>query len=362
MDIATSEPDELAERLAMIRQSAETLLEREGGVKRARKLRFNEAGSFDHGAWRRMCATGWTGLRVASEFGGAGLGLQEVCAVAEQLGRKLAPEPFCQSVMCAPLLAPDSLPGFLDGTQVVLPAWQERVNDIVPVGDAQITSNRISGRKIMVLGASQADMFLVTTRQGLALVARDSGGLSLERISTQDGGQFGTLVLSDVAPVLAWQPAIGCLEAALDDATLATCAYLLGAMESAFELTLEYIKTRAQFGQAIGAFQAVQHRAADMHIQLSLARASLESAAAVLDRGCPDDFRAATVSRAKARLSEASVYVTKEAIQLHGAIGYTDEYDVGLFLRKVLTLANFHGSAHVHRQRFARLYPEDQDE
>jgi alkylation response protein AidB-like acyl-CoA dehydrogenase len=169
----------------------------------------------------------------------------------------------------------------------------------------------------------------------------------------QDGGHVGSVapdprngrrLAADIAAPLS---------RALDEAALATAACLLGVMERAFAMTLDYLRTRRQFGRAIGSFQALQHRAVDLRIQLALTRASVEAAAATLDDPAePAAARQAAVSRAKARAAEAALRVTREAVQLHGAIGYTDEYDVGLCLRKAMAQANAFGSAALHRRRF----------
>ena len=153
------------------------------------------------------------------------------------------------------------------------------------------------------------------------------------------------------------------LDAALDEAALATSAYLLGVMQRAFEITLDYLRIRRQFDRPIGSFQALQHRCADMKIQIELTRASVASAAMALDAVQHDpsagaDIRRAKVSAAKARASDAAMLVTREAIQMHGAIGYTDEADIGLFLRKSMTLAGLYGSAAVHRRRYASFARE----
>jgi alkylation response protein AidB-like acyl-CoA dehydrogenase len=144
---------------------------------------------------------------------------------------------------------------------------------------------------------------------------------------------------------------------AFDEATLATAAYLLGVMSRAFEITLDYLRVRKQFDKPIGSFQALQHRATDLKIQIELTRASVTAAARILDNGPAGGRASAAVSQAKHRASEAVMLVTRESIQLHGAIGYTDESDIGLFIRKAMTLANSFGSARAHRARYARFAP-----
>ena len=132
-------------------------------------------------------------------------------------------------------------------------------------------------------------------------------------------------------------------------------AELAGVMDRALEMTLDYLKTRVQFGKPIGAFQALQHRAVDLYIHKELANAVLNEALALLDRGPDAAARAALASRVKARCSDAALKITRETIQLHGAIGFTDEYDAGLYLKRALTLAAWLGHPVWHRRRYARL-------
>ncbi|MGH7071448.1 MAG: acyl-CoA dehydrogenase family protein, partial [Acetobacteraceae bacterium] len=168
---------------------------------------------------------------------------------------------------------------------------------------------------------------------------------------------FGTLSL-DRAPATLVP---GDFARPLEEAILATAAYLLGLSRSAFAITLDYMATRAQFGRPIAAFQALRHRVADLKIQWELMRASIRAAAATLDRETNLALGRAAVSRAKARAADASLLITRQAIQLHGGIGYTDEADIGLFLRKAMVQINLYGSAALHRSRYAALAPEEQD-
>jgi alkylation response protein AidB-like acyl-CoA dehydrogenase len=352
-----SAAEDRADSIRMIRDSAAAVAPPGGDLKRIRALRFAEPG-FDREVWRQMCRMGWTGLRVAETEGGAGLGMREFCAVAEELGAGLVPEPLIACALAASALQGTTLAALLSGDRVILPAWQERANSLEPAADTTLHDGRLFGRKLFVLMAAGADAFLVSAREGMAIVERDAPRLSVVLERTQDGGNFGTLSFSDTpaTPVPG-----GRVAAALDEASLATAAYLLGVMRRAFAMTLDYLKTRRQFGKPIGSFQALQHRAADLKIQLELTRASVESAAATLDATTAPVEREAAVSRAKARAADAALLVTRQAVQLHGGIAYTDEYDVGLFLRKAMVLANLYGSAALHRARFAATAPLDSD-
>ncbi|HKA81700.1 MAG TPA: acyl-CoA dehydrogenase family protein [Xanthobacteraceae bacterium] len=346
--------EEQTERIRMIRDSAGAIAMPDD-LKRIRALRYREPG-FDRAVWRQMCELGWTALRVPEAAGGSGLGMREYCALAEECGASLLPEPLISCSFAARVLAGAELARLIAGDMIIIPAWQERANSLALHGDTTLRDGRLSGRKVFVPMALGADAFLVSTDRGLALVAADAVLLKIDR--TQDGGHYGTLTFHD-APAKA---VAGDLTEAIEEATLATSAYLLGVMERAFAITLTYLKTRQQFGKPIGSFQALAHRAADLKIQVALTRASVEAAAATLDTSSVTALRRAAVSRAKARASDAAMRITREAIQMHGGIGYTDEYDVGLYLRKAMVLANLFGSATLHRARYAELATEDDDE
>ena len=347
--------EERFENIRMIRDSAATFAPA-GELERVRGLRYQERG-FDAEVWREIAGNGWVGLSLAEDKGGAGLGMAEYCALLEVLGAALLPEPFVPAVLAARVLGGEPLAAQLSGDKLLLPALEEQVECVLTAQEAtQFKAGRVSGRKINIPMAAGADGFLVTTPQGLALVDARADGVELRVLGTQDGGHFGTLTLRG-APAQLLALDADALADALDEASLGTAAYLLGAAEQAFNLTLDYLRTRKQFGQAIGSFQTLQHRAVDLKLQLSLWRASLDAAAAVCDACAPVAQRRAAVSRAKARAADASLLVTREAIQLHGAIGYTDECDVGLYLRKAMTLANLFGSSAQHRRRYDACMP-----
>ncbi len=345
------------EHIQMLKDSAAGIAPRKGDLKRIRALRFTEPG-FDRATWRKMCDMGWLGLRVSEDAGGSGLGVRELCGLAEELGAGLVPEPLIPAAMAAVLLPADHLPGLLSGERIMLPAWQEQVNSLALTGATVLRDDRLHGRKLFVPMAAGADAFLVTVPGGLALVERDAPGVHLEIHQTQDGGNFGTLIF-DNAPA---EPIEGDATDALEQTIMATAAYLLGLMDRAFAITLDYMKTREQFGHKIGSFQALQHRAADMQVQLSLTRAVVKSAAMAMDHARRQEERQAAVSRAKVRASDAAMMVTRTCIQLHGGVGYTDAYDIGLYLRKAMVLVPLYGSPSAHRARFRRVAPETVDE
>lgn len=349
-----ADADDGVDAVDLIRES--TLAVTAGDLKRIRALRFTTPG-FDRSVWQTMGEMGWLGLRLPASMGGSGLRMKEYCALAEQLGRALVPEPLIPGVLAASLLPPSLLPRVLSGDRIVLPAWQEKPNSLDFTGSTTFRNGKVNGRKVLIPMAAGADQFLVSTRDGLVLVDRDAGGVTCSAATTQDGGHYGTVVFDD-CPAVAAAGNERHGPAALDEAILATAAYLLGVMEHAFEIALEYVKTRAQFGRKLSGFQALQHRAVDLKIQISLSRASIDSAAALLASDAGPDAKSMAVSRAKARAADAALLVARQSVQLHGAIGYTDEADPGLFLRKAMVIGNLFGSAALHRKRYASLAPE----
>jgi alkylation response protein AidB-like acyl-CoA dehydrogenase len=352
-----SAAEDRSESLRMIRDSAAGLAPRTGDLRRIRALRFTEPG-FDRAVWRQMCEMGWPGLLVSEHRGGSGLGVQEFCALTEELGASLVPEPLIQATFAAMLLPEDHLGLVLSGERIVLPAWQEKPHSIALTGDCALTDGKLNGRKMFVSMAAGADAFLVTVPGGLALVERDARGVHVVSTPAQDGGNFATVTFDGAAAA----SISGDASEALEVAALATSAYLLGAMDRVFGITLEYLKTREQFGKKIGSFQALQHRSADLQIQLALTRAVVDAAARTMDRSKDVSARRAAVSRAKARASDAASIMTRGCIQLHGGIGYTDAADPGLFLRKMMVLAPMFGSAALHRARYQATAPDLDEE
>lgn len=342
-------PDEAEETIAMVRESAAGIANRQD-LNRVRALRFSLPG-FDRGVWSEMCAMGWTGLRVPEARGGAGLSLAAYCALAQELGAALTPEPLISAVLSAALLDDEWRERHIGGEKLVLPVWQESRDAAGPTNTLTVSGGKITGKRSHVLMAKGADAFLAIDTSGAWLVQADAPGVQVEVLETQDGGHYGVVSFNSAAA----QPMEAHAADAFADANVATSAYLLGMMDAALERTLDYLKTRVQFGKVIGSFQALQHRAVELKLQTELTRASVEDAARRWDRepGTPDSY--AAISRAKARAASAVMFVTRQAIQLHGGIGYSDEHDIGLYLRKAMVIAPQFGTAEFHKAKFRKL-------
>lgn len=328
-----------ADRIQMIRDSASAVVPADGNVARVRALRFGER-DFDVAVWREMAALGWPALLVGEEAGGAGLGMGEYAALAEAMGGGLIPEPFVSIAPIVATLDEDDRAAVIAGARMVLPALD---------GDVTERAGRLSGRCPGVISARAADAFVV--RSGEALWMVDADQLSVVSAAAQDGRSIGTLTLAG-APARRLASDDGLVAERL---TLGIAAELLGLGQRAFAITLDHLRTRQQFGRAIGSFQALQHRCANLLVQIELARAATDAAARAFDAGHDADAIRRTVSRAKARSADMALLATRQGIQLHGGIGFADESDIGLYLRRAMVLVNQGGSAGWHRKRYGLL-------
>ena len=368
-----------ADSIQAFRDSARDFLGRADPLKRLRKLRAASPG-FERDVWREIAEAGWLSILVPEERGGLGLGLREVAAIAEEVGRCLMPEPFVgagvQSV-AALCKAPESelrntlLEDVASGRVIAGLAWQERLGELEPVQIAANAAARgerilIDGKKQFVVPGSGADGWIVYAREagnpGLFWVPAAQSGIERSEERRIDGTALGTVSFASVAipsgnRLASGDAARAVVDYANDAARIAQGAELLGVARRALEITLEYLKTRVQFGKPIGSFQALQHRVVDAAMQAELGAACIADALDALDRGHLPIGAAA--SRIKARCADAAVSITRLSIQLHGAIGYTDEHDIGLYFKRALNLASWLGGVAAHRRRFFELQPRE---
>ena len=373
--------DVLTDEQEMVRDAARTYFVQDEGFSRAREQRGNRPG-YDVAVWREMAELGWFGLRIPEEYDGMGASFAEAVLLLEEAGRALAPEPLTAcSVLAAGVLAHSDnevlkeklLPRFVVGDWTPALAWQETgAGQNVQASSVRATrcgsEILLTGLKCFVAGGEAADAFIVSADTGegtgLYLVDRDAQGLALHSAPRVDGGFWGELSLDKVPVTQAAEVAGGMkgaelLERMLDEARLAVSAELVGLMSNALEISVEYIKVREQFGRPVGSFQALQHRAVDLFVLVELSRSVLMQATALFDKTEERSIRAAAASQAKARCSSAALEVAKGCIHLHGGIGYTDECDIGLFLKKAMVLSEWLGNAALHRRRYGEMAPRD---
>jgi acyl-CoA dehydrogenase len=377
MDLVRSEDQEL------IAKTAGDFVKQRSPIARVRELRdTDDAVGFSRALWKEMAELGWVGIALPESVGGAGLGFAELAVVLEELGRTLAPEPFLSTVLLAGqtlLLSGDAakqaawLPRVCKGEAVLALAQQEARGrwDLAHVetrAEASGAGFRLTGEKIQVLDGHVADAFVVAARTAggtrdasgitLFLVPKGAAGLGVTRQARVDGRNAALVRLDGVA--VAADAVVGgvgaghaLLTSAVDRATVGLCAEMLGGMQQAFALTVEHLKSRIQFGVPIGSFQALKHRAANVFIEIELAKSAVMAAARAVDAADPD--LAKLVSLAKARCSEAFLLAANEGVQMFGGVGMTDEYDIGFYLKRARAAELTFGDAAFHRARWATL-------
>jgi alkylation response protein AidB-like acyl-CoA dehydrogenase len=348
---------------------------------RVRKLRGTDPG-FDRQRWTAMAEQGWFSVLAAEADGGLGLGLDACCVIAGKLGYGLTPEPFAAAGVMAPLalarspnvvLRNTELAAVMAGEKLATVAFQGSNCDFDLSGASVKASPASDGHRLdgelRFIAPAAADAFIVAASTGngtlLAWVPRDSNGLAISSERAADGTLLGRIVLNNVAVsaatlLVAEDRGAALLAEVVDAGLLVTAAELCGMMDRMQEMTLEYLRTRQQFGKAIGSFQALQHRSVDLWMQKQLAHAAVNAAASNFS-AMPPEARSAAASAAKSRASDAALLIGKQSIQMHGAIGVTDEYDLGLYVNRSLVLSAWLGNGAMHRRRFGELAPENTD-
>jgi alkylation response protein AidB-like acyl-CoA dehydrogenase len=369
----------LTEEQTMIRDGAKAWVQEKSPVTAFRKLRDSRnADGFDRAMWRDMAAMGWTGILIPEEFGGTGLGYQTLGLVLEETGRTLTASPLISTALTATtalLLAGSDaqkqkyLPAIAEGKLIATLAVDEGPHHapekVALKGSKSGSGVTLNGRKTHVPDGNTADLVIVAARTGgqpgekggitLVLVDGNASGLTRETLHTADNRGYANLTFHNVeGDVLGtFDQGEGVLEATLDRARIGLTAEMLGHAAQSFDVTLDYLKTRVQFGQVIGTFQALQHRAAKMFTDLELARSCVEAALAAIDANANDVAQLASL--AKAKVGDLVHLVSNEMVQLHGGIGMTDAHDAGLYLKRARAQEAMFGSRSYHRERYATL-------
>ncbi len=368
----------LTEEQLMLRESAQTFLAEQSPVSRMRELRdaYDERG-YTPAVWKQMADLGWLGILLDEEHGGSAMGLAELGVVLLECGKVLAPEPLLSTLLLGAnairlsdneALHKDVLPAVAEGDRVVALALEES-GRFDPYGIATRVESgsggtRITGTKRHVLDGHVADQIVVVARasgdpgdrDGLALylVDADAKGVTITRTRRIDGRNVAEVEFEGVE--VGADRALGdadLLDRVIDQATVGLCAEMIGTTEEAFERTLTYLKDREQFGEKIGSFQALRHRAAEMFSEMEFARSLVLDALSAVDEDRED--ASVCVSAAKAQTSKAARLVGAEAIQMHGGIGMTDEEEIGLFFKRLKAAELSFGDATYHQRRFASL-------
>jgi len=363
----------------MLSKTAHEFIRERAPAARIRSLRDSrdEVG-FSRELWNEMAELGWLGLQIPEDYDGLGLGFFDLCVVLEQSGRELMPEPFVSTLLLGTqtlLLGGTEaqkkalLPGIAAGETLLTVGYEEASSPDDSSKGATVARKsgegfELSGEKIQVLDGHLADRIIVsaTTSDGgctLFLVDPADPGVTITRQFRIDGLNAAIVKLDGVA--VHRDDIVGelgggatLLQAVLDRAAVGLSAQMLGASEQAFADTIEYIKEREQFGVPIGSFQALQHRAVSVYTEIALTRSVVLAAARTVDEA-PDEVPR-LASLAKAMGSETFMHAAKEAIQMHGGIGVTDEHDIGFYIKRAQATYMTFGKPSQHRQRWAELH------
>jgi len=375
----------LTEEQQQLAGTARDFVAGKSSMKRIRGLRDGEdADGFSRDLWREMAGLGWLGIAIPESHGGVGLGYMDLLGVMEALGRGLMPEPMLATVVLganAILLGGSEaqkkthLPAVAAGEQLLTVAYQEprsryRLDHVETRAEKSGKGWTLTGEKVHVLDGHVADQLIVSARTSgavgdargvtLFLVPSDTPGLVIERQHRLDGRSAALVHLGEInvdadAVVGEVDQGSALLARVVDRATITLTAEMLGGMQVAFDLTLEYLKTRTQFGVLIGTFQALKHRTAEMFVELELTRSAVMDAHRALDDGRDDLAIARAASLAKARCSDTYMHVVHEAVQMLGGIGMTDEHDIGFFVKRARVAELTFGDGAWHRDRLAGL-------
>ena len=328
--------------------------------------------------WRQFAEQGLLGLPFAEDQGGFGGGPVEVAIVMEAFGRALVVEPYLATVvLCGGLLrhaaSDDQLaelvPAIAAGERVLAYAQAERqsrwsLNDVMTQAVPDGTGWRITGDKTLVLNGDSADAFLVTARtagthrerHGIGLFLVDAASVTRRGYPTQDGVRAAEVSFANAPAQAVGDPAeiLPVLERVNDEVLAALCAEAVGVMDAMHALTVDYMKTRKQFGRAIGENQALQHRAVDMYVSLEQAR-SMAMYATMMAGEADVSERLRAMHAAKVQIGRSGRHIGQEAVQLHGGIGVTMEYAVGHHFKRMTMIERGYGDTDSHLAALARL-------
>jgi alkylation response protein AidB-like acyl-CoA dehydrogenase len=366
----------LNEEQQMLRQAARDFLSERAPVSHLRQIRDSgNAVGFSRELWAEMVEMGWTAILVPEEHGGLGYGYTGLGIVLEESGRTLTPSPLLSTALtgAAALLVAgtaeqcaERLPALAAGEHILSLACDETASHAPGRPETRAEQRGegyvLQGEKTAVLDGAAADTFIVSaatdTGLSLFLVPAGTAGVAVQPypaldISVAAAVRFDSVELPASALLGAAGQGEELLDRILDVARIGASAELLGIAREAFERTLDYLRERKQFGVPIGSFQALQHRCAQLHAEIEMCKSVVLKSLQTLDEGMEDIAELASL--AKAKVSTTAHRAATEAIQMHGGIGMTDDFDIGFFLKRWRILETLYGDRNFHLDRYARL-------
>jgi len=370
----------LTEEQQLLKESSAAFARGKRDFQALRSRRSNAAVSHvDREGWHEMVQLGWTAIPFADTFGGLGLGFAELGVVMEELGRELIHSPMLSTVVLyggiidlagtdeqKTRIVPDLISGNRLGSFAYLEASRHDPFFVETLLKTHENGLVLTGSKKMVLDGGCADEFIVLARESgeasdrdglvLVLVPADAEGVEVENQLLIDGRSVATVHLRNVvvehdSKLSGAESTSKAVDQIFDQAATALSAEMLGSIQSLFEMTIEYLKVREQFGSKIGSFQGLKHRAARWFCEVELSKAIVLKTLRAFDEN--DQETQQLASACKARLSDAAQLSGREGIQMHGGIGVTDEHDAGLFMKHARVAELLFGDSHFHRLRFA---------
>ena len=365
----------LSEEQTMLRDMARDWAKEKSPVSAFRALRDSGSSTgFDPQTYQQMAEMGWSGVIIPEAYGGSEFGYLGFGLVLEETGRTLTASPLLSSALGAASAL------ILAGTETQKEAWLPNIASGATIGTLAIDESEhhdpekiettatpdgdgwvINGRKAFVAEGDAADLFVTAakTSKGVALflIPGDAAGIERENRKMADSRSHADITFTNVKlpaeGLLGDEDGKALLEKVLDRVRIGTAAEMLGLSQQAFDTTLDYLKTREQFGEIIARFQALQHRMAKLFTEIELTRSTVEAALQALDQDRSDV--PVMASLAKAVANETTHLMSREMIQLHGGIGMTDDYEAGFYLKRARVLEQMYGNASFHRERFAKL-------
>ena len=372
----------LTEEQSMLRDSARGLISDKAPVAHLRGLRDSkDATGFSRDLWKAFADMGFSGLLVPENFGGSGLGCVEAGVVMEEIGRTLMPSPFLSTaVLAASALSRGGseaqkaahLPKIADGSLLAALAVDEGAKHRPLQINLQAVRSgngfKLNGAKALVVDGHTADLLIVAGRTGgaagersgltLFLVDPKAKGVAIERTVMVDAHNAARIEFADVEVdadhVLGEVDQGGALlDGVLNIGRGAVASEMVGLSEEVFGRTVTYLKERKQFGKLIGEFQALQHRAAELYIDIEITRAAVLKALQTLDGDF--DHAGAAVAVAKARAGTTATLAVQEGVQMHGGMGMTDQFDIGFFMKRARVCQELFGDSNYHADQLARM-------
>ena len=372
----------LSEEEQFLKDTAKNFADERSPISHFRSLRDNnDPKLWDKDIWSEMVKLGWPGILIPEEFGGSNFGVTGIGVILQECAKTLTPSPlFATGVLGAYAITQfgnddqksNYLPKIVGGEITTALAIDETSHHEPSKTEMTAKKNDsnfiLNGKKIFVIDGASADILIVLARTsgvkgdstGLSLfiLNSDTSGIETKKLDMADSRNYANIsfneVITDESSLLGDLETAGeTVESILDIGRIAMSAEMLGNAESAFEITLDYLKQRKQFGALIGSFQALQHRAAEMFCEIELTKSSVMAAMRAADENSNELQRLSSLSKTMA--GETLHLVSNEAIQMHGGIGVTDEYDIGFFLKRARVAEQIFGSAKYHTERYANL-------